>query len=178
MRKGRHCCLHSPPRHLLSIPAPHQGHQQHLHFPSARAQHSWTALAAQLGQPSAQPAQGSLSPLQLGGLSITHVAAVTWSTGPTLCDVSSAELNLVLSIWHSRKKKSFCFLAIFSVKLWMKWPWGYNNYLLWLTSTVPWLNLVLLCQFPIVFLGTWIFNFAEGEIPCINDRPTGVAWKH
>lgn len=63
------------PQALLCIPAPHQGHQQQLQVTSAHAQHSWTALAAQLDQPSAQPAQSSLSPLQLRGLHITHVAA-------------------------------------------------------------------------------------------------------
>lgn len=88
MRKGRH----------LYIPAPHQGHQQHLQGTSSCPQHSWSALAAQLGQPSAQPAQGSLSPLQLRGLHITPVAARTWSTGPTPCDASAAEVNLALDI--------------------------------------------------------------------------------
>lgn len=63
------------PQALLCIPAPYQGHQQQLQVTSAHAQHSWTALAAQLDQPSAQPAQSSLSPLQLRGLHITHVAA-------------------------------------------------------------------------------------------------------
>lgn len=78
-------------RQLLHIPAPHQGHQQHLQVTSARPQHSWTALAAQLGQPSARPAQASLSPLQLRRMKIICVAAITWSTGPTPCVISRGE---------------------------------------------------------------------------------------
>lgn len=115
---------------LLDIQAPYHCHQQlcKSHQPISR---TGCLQSADLGHPTAKVAQG-LSQRAANNLYCCTSPFCHHSPHLAMCHQQKWTWLCTFNI----QEKIFYFLAICSVKLWVKWPWGCYNYLLRLTSIV------------------------------------------